>query len=201
MVSRDALDPPGQVLLPAAVGRRLPACCCRQRVAASCCVLLLRRDCCCGVTSAAALLPRLSTGMQKRQTNSTRYEFRSRKLFWKVEWRFPAAAGSSSTQPTPPAAAAGQGSQQPPHQRGSRWWMGAWMKPHCSVRCCSGTWNTGRGAAAGDWRCSRCRQAAAVHSWCHCSGRSPARCVQGRRMAMHPSGLCWSRRVTCHIVF
>lgn len=48
---------------------------------------------CCVLTSHPA-------GMQRRQINSTRYDPRARKLFWRLEWRFPAAT------PTTPAAAA-----------------------------------------------------------------------------------------------
>jgi hypothetical protein len=31
-------------------------------------------------------------GMQRRQCNSTRYDYRNRKLTWRLQWRFPAAA-------------------------------------------------------------------------------------------------------------
>jgi hypothetical protein len=51
-------------------------------------------------------------GMQRRQSNSTRYDYRNRKLTWRVEWRFPAAAavavgssGSSASTEQPAAAA------------------------------------------------------------------------------------------------
>lgn len=45
--------------------------------------------------------------MQRRQTNSTRYDPRSRKLFWRLEWRFSAAApaAADATAAPPPAAA------------------------------------------------------------------------------------------------
>lgn len=64
--------------------------------------------------------------MQKRQHNSTRYDFRNRKMFWRVEWRFPAAATPPATSvaadkheqqqaPVTPAAAAVTSSEQQQH--------------------------------------------------------------------------------------
>jgi hypothetical protein len=48
------------------------------------------------------------TGMQRRQTNSTRYDPRSRKLFWRLEWRFTAAAAApAAAAPDAAEAAAG----------------------------------------------------------------------------------------------
>jgi hypothetical protein len=44
--------------------------------------------------------------MQRRQTNSTRYDPRARKLFWRVEWRFPAAAAAAAPAPDTAAVAA-----------------------------------------------------------------------------------------------
>lgn len=38
----------------------------------------------------------LSPGMEKRRTNTTRYDGRSQTLGWHVEWRFPAAAARAS---------------------------------------------------------------------------------------------------------
>jgi len=48
---------------------------------------------------------RAPAGMQRRQTNSTRYDPRTRKLFWRLEWRFHEAAAAAV--PTDAAAAAG----------------------------------------------------------------------------------------------
>jgi hypothetical protein len=44
--------------------------------------------------------------MQRRQTNSTRYDPRARKLFWRLEWRFPAAVAPATNQAAAVAAAA-----------------------------------------------------------------------------------------------
>lgn len=38
----------------------------------------------------------LSPGMEKRRTNTTRYDGRMQTLQWHVEWRFPAAAGAKA---------------------------------------------------------------------------------------------------------
>jgi hypothetical protein len=45
------------------------------------------------------------TGMQRRQTNSTRYDPRSRKLFWRLEWRFTPTATAAAALDTPEAVA------------------------------------------------------------------------------------------------
>jgi anti-sigma-K factor RskA len=55
--------------------------------------------------------------MQRRQTNSTRYDSRSRKLFWRLEWRFAAATAAVATAATAAAAEPQQQQQQQAQQQ------------------------------------------------------------------------------------